>query len=151
MKRTVLAAILMSTLALGGDVPKGRLPEPDYLPPLARQLLRSRMQRHGDDMMHLVMAVTLLQRERAKALANDIANEPRLTRPIAGGDADLNATLPNQLFVLQDELRVRAKALADAASKPSDAELARSLGRMTETCVACHSTFLHPQSTTEDW
>ena len=46
-----------SALALGGDVPRSRLAEPDYLPPLARQILRSRMQRHGDDMMHLVMAV----------------------------------------------------------------------------------------------
>src|SRR3954464_12934164 len=98
MKRIAMLTALVSTLALAGDVPRARLAEPDYLPPLARQVLRSRMQRHGDDMLHLVMAATLLQRERAKALANEIAIEPRLTRPIAGGDADLNAALPNQLF-----------------------------------------------------
>ncbi|MBK7859890.1 MAG: hypothetical protein IPJ65_14950 [Archangiaceae bacterium] len=110
MKRTLLAVMLLSALALAADTPKRKLAEPDYLPPLARQLLRSRMQRHGDEMVELVMAVTLLQRERAKALADDLAAEPRLTRPIAGGAGDLNTALPEQLFVWQDELRVRAKA-----------------------------------------
>lgn len=147
MKRSALVAVLASGLALAGDVPKARLKEPDYLPPLARQLLRTRMERHGDDMLQLVMAVTLLQKERAKQLANDIANEPRLTRPVAGGEGDLNAALPNQVFVLQDELRSRAKDVAAAAGKPglSNQALAKALGRMTETCVACHSTFLNPE------
>lgn len=144
MKRTLLAVMLLSALALAADTPKRKLAEPDYLPPLARQLLRSRMQRHGDEMVELVMAVTLLQRERAKALADDLAAEPRLTRPIAGGAGDLNTALPEQLFVWQDELRVRAKALADATRKPSDAALATAYGRLTETCVSCHSAFLHP-------
>jgi hypothetical protein len=144
MKRTFLAASLISALALAGDAPRQRLKEPDYLPPLARQLLRTKMERHGDEMQSLVIAVTLLQRERAKALATDIASEPRLTKPIAGGENDLNAALPNQLFVLQDELRMRAKAVADAATRPDDAALAKSLGRLTETCVACHSAYLNP-------
>jgi len=151
MKRIGVLVVVVSALALAGDVPRGRLAEPDYLPPLARQLLRSRMQRHGDDMLHLVMAVTLLQRERARALAADIANEPRLTRPIAGGESDLNTALPNQLFVLQDELRMRAKAVVDAAGRPSDEALAKSLGRLTETCVACHSAFLHPEAVDENY
>jgi hypothetical protein len=145
MKRIGLLVVAVSALALAGDVPRGRLAEPDYLPPLARELLRTRMQQHGDQMMRLVMAVTLLQRERAYALATDIANEPRLTKPIAGGENDLNVALPDQLFVLQDELRSRAKAVAEAANKPSDVALAKALGRVTETCVACHSAFLHPE------
>src|SRR5262245_42579066 len=82
MKRTAIVVLFSSALALAGDAPKRRLAEPDYLPALARQLLRNRMQRHGTEMVDLVMAVTLLQRERAKALADDIAGEPRLTRPI---------------------------------------------------------------------
>lgn len=146
MKRTAMVVMLLSTLALAGDVPRQHLKEPDYLPKLARQLLRERMERHSDEMVQLVMAVTLLQRERVIVLANDIAAEPRLTRPIAGGDNDLNMALPNQLFVLQDELRSRAKTLADAAKKPSDAALATALGKVTETCVACHSAYLHPEA-----
>lgn len=144
MKRTLIASLLVGSLALASDAPRGRLREPDYLSPLARQLLRTKMQRHGDDMLQLVMAVTLLQKERARRIATDIANEPRLVKPIAGGEDDLNAALPLQLFTLQDELRLRAKAVAAAAEKGDDKELAKSLGRVTETCVACHSAFLNP-------
>jgi hypothetical protein len=149
MKRTATLVLVVSTLALAGDASREVLPEPDYLSPLARQVLRKRMHRHGEDMMHLLMAVTLLQRERARGLATDIANEPRLTRPIAGGEDDVNAALPEQLFVLQDELRMRAKQVAEAAGKTSDTELARALGRVTETCVACHSAFLKRGAATE--
>lgn len=145
-----MAAALVSGLALAGDVPRQRLKEPDYLPPLARQMLRTKMARHGDDMLQLVTAVTLLQRDRAKALANDIANEPRLVKPIAGGENDLNAALPLQLFTLQDELRMRAKAVADAANKPDDVALAKALGKVMETCVACHSAFLNPPEAAPD-
>jgi mono/diheme cytochrome c family protein len=101
------------------------------------------MERHGEDMMRLVLSVTLLQKERAKALATDIANEPKLTQPIAGGESDLNAALPQQFFTLQDELRSRATSVADATTKADNVALAQALGRMTETCVACHSVYLH--------
>ena len=120
MKRSLVVMMLASALALGADVPRGHLPEPDYLPKLARKLLRERMLRHGDDMTQLVLGVTLLQRDRVKAIATDIANEPRLVRPMPGDEDSLNAALPNQLFVLQEELRLRAKALSAAADKPND-------------------------------
>ena len=41
---------------------------PEFLPPLARQLLHRRMERHGDDMVRLVIAVTLLQRDKGAAV-----------------------------------------------------------------------------------
>jgi hypothetical protein len=145
MRRSLWILVLFAAFTLGADRPKARLPQPDYLPDLARKLLRERMSRHGDDMQQLLMAVTLLERERVKAIATDIANEPRLVRPMPGDEDALNAALPAQLFVLQDELRLRAKALATAADKPNDPALATSFGRLTETCVACHSAFLYPQ------
>jgi cytochrome c556 len=144
MNRAVGAVLMASVLAVAGDTPAPRLKEPSYLPPLARQLLKKRMARHGDEMMRLVMAVTLLERERVKALADDIAKEPRLVRPLPGGENDLNASLPEKLFVLQDQLRDRATALTEAASQPNDAALATALGKVTETCVACHSAYLNP-------
>ena len=107
------------------------------------------MQRHGDDMLQLVMAVTLLQHERARRIATEISTEPRLVKPIAGGEDDVNAGLPLQLFTLQDELRLKAKSVAAAAEKADDKELAKSLGRLTETCVACHSAFLNPREAEE--
>ena len=143
MKRLPWMMLCVSLLAFAKDLPRARLKDPDYLPPLARQLLRSRMERHGEDMIRLVIAVTLLQKDSAKSLATDIANEPKLTQPIAGGEGDLNAALPQQFFRLQDELRSRASSVADAATKPDNAALAQALGRLTETCVACHSVYLH--------
>jgi hypothetical protein len=114
---------------------------PKVLSELARQLLRRRMERHGHDMMMLVQGVLLLQRDVVAELAKNIAAEPRLTRPMVGGEDDLNAALPERFFVLQDELRSRAGTLATAVKTDSDVALAARLGELMQTCVSCHSTF----------
>ncbi|GMU62268.1 MAG: hypothetical protein AMXMBFR34_40310 [Myxococcaceae bacterium] len=119
-----------------------RLRQPDYLSELARQLLRQRMARHGKDMTRLVQAVVLLEKDVAKELAQAIASEPRITRPTPGASDELNSALPEQFFVRQDELRERAKAMAQAAASESDDALAARLGDLTRTCVGCHSAYL---------
>jgi hypothetical protein len=121
------------------------LPTPDYIPETARALLRKKMERHGQDARDLMFAVTLLQYDAAKASAQRISSEPRLVRPIAGGEDDLNALLPERFFVLQDEARSRAQAVATAAEKKDDKALADSYGRLVETCVSCHSSYLNRQ------
>lgn len=126
------------------DPPRMTLAEPAYLPPLARTVLRKRMERHGRDMPHLLLSVVLLQRDVAKSLADAIAAEPRFSRPLPGDDEDLNRALPEKFFVLQEELRQRAKAVSEAAGKSDDKALGAAFARMTETCVACHSTYLNP-------
>lgn len=118
----------------------------EVLAPLARSLLHRKMERHGNDMVRLVIAVTLLQRDKVQLFANDIANEPRLTRPMPGEEDAINAALPEKLFVLQDELRSRAKTLAEASRTASDETVAGDLGLMMQTCVSCHSAFLQPRS-----
>lgn len=120
------------------------LEPPAYLSALARQLLKRRMQRHGAEMLALLQAVVLLDHETTRRLAAELAAEPRLTRPIAGGADDLNASLPERFFVLQDELRSRALDLAGATRQAGAPELARRLGEVTQTCVACHTTYLEP-------
>jgi hypothetical protein len=119
---------------------------PPALPELARQLLRRRMERHGKDAPVLWTAVTLLQRDVVAELATNIASEPRLVRPTFGHTDELNTQLPERFFVLQDVVRDRAKALAQAARGGSDEELAQAFGRLAETCVACHSAFLVPRA-----
>ncbi len=121
------------------------LPAPDYLPEAARGLLRKKMERHGDDAKDLMFGVTLLQYDMARAAAQRISAEPRIVRPIMGGDGDLNALLPERFFVLQDEARLRAQALATAAEKRDNKALAESYGRLMETCVSCHAAYLHQQ------
>jgi hypothetical protein len=119
------------------------LPAPDYLPESARGLLRKKMERHGEDARDLMFGVTLLQYDMARAAAQRISAEPRFVRPIAGGEGDLNALLPERFFVLQDEARLRAQAIATAAEKRDHKALAESYGKLMETCVSCHAAYLH--------
>lgn len=121
------------------------LGRPEYLSDLARQILRRRMERHGRDMIHLMTGVVLLRREIVQTIAQELSKEPRITRPLPDARDELNSALPEKFFVLQDELRERAKALEDAAKGRSDKELGESFARLTQTCVACHSAFLAPK------
>ena len=127
---------------LGMGQPKKHLEAPDYLPAALRPVLRERMVDHGDDLIQLVLAVTLLQRDVVRTAAEHLAREPRLLRPTAGTADDLGALLPARFFLFQDELRVRAKELSQAAQTGNDAALAKSFGRLAETCVQCHSSYL---------
>jgi hypothetical protein len=106
------------------------------------------MQNHGRDMQELVRSVILLRYKNAQELAQKIAAEPRLVRPIVGGENDLNAALPEQLFVLQDELRNQARGLAEAAGKENSVELSAAFGRVTETCISCHAAYSKPPAKT---
>jgi hypothetical protein len=123
------------------------LGRPDYLSDLARQILRRRMERHGREMIHLMTGVVLLRREVVQSIAQEISKEPRITRPLPDSRDELNSALPEKFFVLQDELRERAKGLEEVAKGRNDKELAESFARLTQTCVSCHSAFLAPKST----
>jgi hypothetical protein len=120
------------------------LGKPKALPELAREILRSRMQHHGVELVTLIQSVVLLQHNLTEQLGTDIANEPRLVRSTSEGADELNSALPERFFVLQDELRAHAKAVAGAAHRRDEPALASALGQLTETCVACHSVWLHP-------
>jgi hypothetical protein len=128
--------------AAAGSEASKKAPE---LSELARQLLRRRMERHGKELSQLLMAVVLLRREVVEPLARDVAAEPRIVRPLPGDQDELNAALPERFFVLQDELRARAKELAEASKTKKDKELAEALARLTQVCVSCHSAFLEPR------
>lgn len=160
MRPILVTLILSCSLALAADPdPKGQpkaqparkptvkqgLEAPSYLSPLARQLLKQRMKRHGTDMLTMLRSVLLLDHESTQRLAAELAAEPRLTRPVAGGADDVNAALPERFFVLQDELRSRALELSAAAKASDESELAARLGAVTQTCVSCHATYLEPQ------
>ncbi|MBX7117234.1 MAG: hypothetical protein K1X64_23150 [Myxococcaceae bacterium] len=130
--RLLLTVVMMPACATpgsgAGTQHAPRLPEPDYLLPLARKVLHERMERHGRDMPQLLLSVVLLQRDVAASTAARIANEPRVSRPPPADDFALNRALPERFFVLQEDLRQRAKAVAE----------------LTQTCVACHSAYLNP-------
>jgi hypothetical protein len=124
----------------------GSLPEPGHLPELARTFLKQRMQRHGSDVEALLRSVVLLRRPEAREAANRIATEPWLVRPIRGSEDALNSSLPELFFILQDQLRDRARTLAQAATAKDDRALAQAYGQVMETCVQCHSAYLNAGS-----
>jgi hypothetical protein len=112
-------------------------------------MLSSRMQRHGEEMMLLLVSVMTLQHEDTELLAVQVAAEPRLGRPAPGESGTIGSLLPARFFDLQDELQVRARAMADAARTKDDTRIVRAYGQLAETCVSCHSVYLNAEERAE--
>jgi len=117
----------------------------EQLPEEAREMLTGRMMRHGDDMGDLTVAVLMLEYDLTHVLAADMAAEPKLGRPAPGEKGTLNALLPSAFFVQQDALTASAKALASAAERRDDAQIAVSFGEVAKACVGCHSAYLNAE------
>lgn len=149
------AALLAAALQLGAadaDPPRPTAPKrpaaegpglqaPKDLSPVLRELLHRRMEQHGVDMTLLSTRVILLRYDEVISVADRIAAAPRLLRGQPGDGEDLGARLPPRIFLLDEELRERARRLSDAARARDDAALGRSFGLVAETCVACHSAY----------
>ncbi len=152
----VVVALGLPLAALGAEpAPKPTSPPPKAAPvaeaassdvtplsELARRLLRRRMERHGRDLSTLGQAVVLLQLEVAQELAQGVAKEPRIVRPTPDSTDELNTQLPERFFLLQDELRDRARTLAQAAGSKDPQATAAAYGTLLQTCVSCHRAFL---------
>src|SRR4051812_31351673 len=124
----------------------GSLPEPNWLPSEAREMLSARMDRHGEVMMMMLVSVMTLQHSDTELLAEQVAAEPRLGRPVAGEKGTISALLPPRFFTLQDQLVDRAHAIAAAARGNDNARIAHAYGQLAETCVSCHSVYLQPDA-----
>jgi len=125
------------------EATKKELPARQDLPLVLRETLSSSMERHGEELTFLLADVVLLQYAQAEELAQLLADEPKLGRPAPGDVDSLNALLPEAFFVYQDQLAERAKVLGQAAHAKNDAALVKAFGALAETCVGCHSTYLH--------
>lgn len=119
-----------------------RLPEPSYLPSAARGLLHERMRRHVEDLGALNRAVVALDYATAQQLADQIAREPKLGRPLQQDATELNSQLPERFFLLQDDLQRAARDLASAAEARDDARVISAHAGMSQTCVACHRAYV---------
>lgn len=119
------------------------LDRPKDLSEAARALLDERMNRHGADMVQVFWSVLKLNHLQTETLAAAIADEPGIARPLPGVSNQLNNAFPPAFFDYQDQLRQRAGALEKAAKDKDDRAVARAYGQLTETCVQCHSLYLH--------
>lgn len=119
-----------------------RLPPPGHFPPTARALLSDRMQHHGQAMSDIVWSVLFLDYDAAADIAEEIASEPQLARPVRREAGELNSLLPERFFALQEELVLRAKTLARVARTEDAGAIAQAIGELSGTCVRCHATYL---------
>ncbi len=118
--------------------PPRRLEAPDYLPGSARTLLKGLMASHARNMGDLMSAIMVLDYPRISADADAVASDTSLARPLTHDASELNSLLPEDFFRQQDNLRARARGLADAAARQSPYGVADAYGRLSESCVRCH-------------
>jgi hypothetical protein len=152
MKSATLIGSVLLAGAVGGALflrpkPTARetvhelLPEPTSIPPIVRQVVKSKMGRHEEQMRTLMSKVVLLDADAIARVAGEIYDEPTLARPVVGDE--LNGVLPERFFVLQDELKARAKGLVMATHEKNYAKVAEEFSGLAKSCVACHQVYLH--------
>jgi hypothetical protein len=127
-------------LAQAVGVPS-RLRPPEPLSGTARTILRARMDSHARDMGDLTSAIMLLRYPEIEEGARRIAGNVSLSRPLSADATELNSALPEKFFLYQDELRLEAKTLAEAAGRQHAFDVADSYGRISQVCVRCHATY----------
>jgi hypothetical protein len=121
--------------------PPERLRPPEQLSDTARTLLRGRMVAHARDMNDLVSAIMLLHYDDVKDGALRIAGDASLSRPLSQDATELNSALPEKFFLYQDNLRLEAKTLAEAAGRQQPYDVADAYGRLSQVCVRCHAAY----------
>jgi hypothetical protein len=127
-------------LAEAVSVPK-RLRPPESLSETARALLKARMVGHAHDMGELMTAIVVLQYPEIRDGALRIAGGANLSRPLSDDASELNSALPEKFFLYQDNLRLEARTLAEAAGRENPFDVADSYGRLSQVCVRCHATY----------
>ena len=96
------------------------------------------MASHARGMADLMSAIMVLDYPRVHVGADAVASDASLARPLSQDASELNALLPEDFFLQQDNLRAQARALAEAAERQSPYAVANAYGRLSETCVRCH-------------
>jgi hypothetical protein len=117
------------------------LAEPSYIPPAARQVLKSKMARHDSQMRALLSRVVLLDADGIARTAGEIFDEPSLARPVSGDE--LNGLLPAKFFALRDELKQQARRLVIASQQRDHAAMADEFATLAKSCITCHQIYLY--------
>ena len=137
----VLATVVGAALLLRPrPVAREELPVSTAIPPAARQIVRTKMARHDLQMRELLTRVVLLDDDGVARVGGEVFDEPSLARPLAGDE--LNGLLPERFFVLQDELKARARRLVIASQKRDHEAIADEFAALAKSCIACHQVFL---------
>jgi cytochrome c556 len=122
------------------ETPKRNDP-PAPLSAAARELLKTQMVSHARNMNEMVHAIMVLNYLRIEQMADQIAEDVSLSRPLSNDATELNASLPEEFFVHQDKLKLEARALSNAAKARNPYQVAEQYGRLSEGCVRCHADY----------
>jgi hypothetical protein len=137
----VLAGLVGTAIFLrSSPVGKGELARPAAIPAAMLNVIKTKMGRHDLQMKALFERVVLLDDDGVARAAGEIFDEPSLARPITGDE--LNGVLPERFFVLQDELRRRARQLVVASGRHDRTAVANEFAELSKTCIACHEVYL---------
>jgi len=107
------------------------------LSPAARAALRTRMASHADNFTALLDASVRVDYARVADAAERIEKQKS---PAGDDPAELKVALP-RFAELQEDLRVRARALATAARERQPDRLAKAVSELSGTCVRCHALY----------
>jgi cytochrome c556 len=121
--------------------PPQRLRPAEPLSEAAKAILKARMASHARDMSGLVSEIMPLHYDRIQEIAQRIAGDASLSRPLSQDASELNSALPEKFFLYQDNLRLEARTLAEAAGRQHPYDVADSYGRLSQVCVRCHATY----------
>lgn len=138
------SAIGLALLLRPKPIAREELPASATIAPAARQVVRSKMARHEAQMKALVSRVVLLDDDGVARVAGEIFDEPALARPVQGDE--LNGLIPERFFVLQDELRERARQLVIASSSHNREAITNEFAAIARSCIGCHQVFVHGDS-----
>jgi hypothetical protein len=133
------SAVGLAFLLRSKPIARDELPASPPMPPAARQVVRSKMERHEAQMKALVSRVVLLDDDGVARVAGEIFDEPAIARPVVGDE--LNGLIPARFFVLQDDLRARARQLVIASGSHDHEAIANEFAAIAKSCVSCHQVF----------
>jgi hypothetical protein len=137
----VLASLVGAALFLRPrQAAKEELARPATIPPAMLSILKTKMGRHDLQMKTLMDRVILLDDDGVARAAGEIFDEPSLARPLQGDE--LNGMLPERFFVLQDDLRKRARQLVIASDRHDRVAVADEFAALSKTCITCHEVYL---------
>ena len=139
---TSIAVVLAVALFLRPSrIEEPRMPVPAHIPADVRTALRARMQQHGAQMTELLMALVVIDHDRAARVAGALYDQTPGLVPGPSGDR-VTQFLPAQFFALQTQLKDQARDVVVAAAERNPQQLTERFGAMTKTCVACHQAYL---------
>lgn len=131
------------TETVGSQARHPRLDRRQPLPEPARELLRDDMMRHGQTLEQLLWSAVMLEHAATADAARDLLTQPRIPRPAPTTGEPQRGQIPMSFFDLQDRMYAAASELHRAATARDDMAAAKAYGDLTQTCIACHSIYLH--------